>query len=106
LPFIDRAVRDRDCAIQTAAGKLFADDYVSTLQRHLTSTGAGRLGEAYGFGEAARHGGISIPRTCSVAPQISAKTAESHRTKIMEKLDVRGTAGLVRYAVRRGLIRA
>jgi hypothetical protein len=59
LPFIDWAVRDRDCAIQTAAGK-FADDYVSTLQRHLTSTGAGRLGEACRFGEAARHAGISI----------------------------------------------
>jgi DNA-binding NarL/FixJ family response regulator len=38
--------------------------------------------------------------------QISAKTAESHRIKIMEKLDVHSTAGLVRYAIRRGLIQA
>ena len=65
LPFIDRAVRDRDFAIQTAPGK-FADDCVSTLQRHLTSTGAGRLGEAYGFGEAARHAGISIPELAAL----------------------------------------
>ncbi len=35
---------------------------------------------------------------------ISAKTAESHRTHIMEKLELRETASLVRYAVRRGVI--
>ncbi|MCZ7627528.1 MAG: response regulator transcription factor [Candidatus Methylomirabilis sp.] len=35
---------------------------------------------------------------------ISVKTAESHRTHIMEKLDIHETAGLVRYAIRRGLI--
>jgi DNA-binding NarL/FixJ family response regulator len=35
---------------------------------------------------------------------ISVKTAESHRMKIMEKLDIHQTAGLVRYAIRRGLI--
>jgi DNA-binding NarL/FixJ family response regulator len=36
---------------------------------------------------------------------ISAKTAETHRARIMEKLDIHETAGLVRYAIRRGLIR-
>jgi two-component system, NarL family, response regulator NreC len=35
---------------------------------------------------------------------ISVKTAESHRTRIMEKLDIHETASLVRYAIRRGLI--
>ena len=35
---------------------------------------------------------------------ISVKTAESHRSRIMEKLDIHETAGLVRYAIRRGLI--
>ena len=35
---------------------------------------------------------------------ISAKTAETHRARIMEKLDIHETAGLVRYAIRRGLI--
>jgi DNA-binding NarL/FixJ family response regulator len=35
---------------------------------------------------------------------ISAKTAESHRTKLMQKLDIHETASLVRYAVRRGLV--
>jgi len=37
---------------------------------------------------------------------ISFKTAESHRTRILKKLDLHETAGLVRYAVRRGLIQA
>jgi len=36
---------------------------------------------------------------------ISAKTADSHRTNIMEKLDIHDTAGLVRYAIKRGIIR-
>ena len=37
---------------------------------------------------------------------ISAKTAETHRTRIMLKLDVHETAGLVRHAVRMGLVQA
>lgn len=36
---------------------------------------------------------------------ISTKTAETHRARIMQKLDIHETAGLVRYAIRRGLIR-
>ncbi len=35
---------------------------------------------------------------------ISTKTTESHRTNIMDKLNIRDTAGLVRYAIRQGLI--
>jgi two-component system, NarL family, response regulator NreC len=35
---------------------------------------------------------------------ISLKTAESHRSRLMQKLDIHETASLVRYAVRRGLI--
>jgi two-component system response regulator NreC len=37
---------------------------------------------------------------------IGAKTGESHRTRIMTKLGIHETAGLVRYAIRRGLIEA
>jgi two-component system, NarL family, response regulator NreC len=36
---------------------------------------------------------------------ISVKTAESHRMRIMTKLDIHETAGLVRYAIRQGLVR-
>jgi len=35
---------------------------------------------------------------------LSVKTAESHRTRIMDRLAIHDTAGLVRYAIRRGLI--
>jgi DNA-binding NarL/FixJ family response regulator len=35
---------------------------------------------------------------------VSFKTAESHRANIMDKLNVHETAGLVRYAVRHGLV--
>src|SRR5438876_1095744 len=37
---------------------------------------------------------------------VSVKTAESHRTRVMQKLDIHETASLVRYAIRRGLIQA
>ena len=35
---------------------------------------------------------------------ISVKTAESHRTRLMQKLDIHETASLVRYAIRRGFV--
>lgn len=35
---------------------------------------------------------------------MSSKTAESHRGRIMEKLGIHNTAGLVRYSIRHGLI--
>lgn len=35
---------------------------------------------------------------------ISVKSAESYRERIMEKLEIHGLAGLVRYAIRHGLI--
>jgi len=36
---------------------------------------------------------------------VSVKTAETHRTRLMTELDIHHTAGLVHYAIRRGLIR-
>ena len=35
---------------------------------------------------------------------ITVKTAESHRTRLMQKLDIHETASLVRYAVRNGIV--
>jgi DNA-binding NarL/FixJ family response regulator len=40
------------------------------------------------------------------ALKLSVKTAESYRSRIMEKLGIHETAGLVRYAIRCGLIQA
>lgn len=35
---------------------------------------------------------------------ISAKTAENHRSRVLEKMDARNTAELIRYAVKHGLM--
>ena len=37
---------------------------------------------------------------------LTVKSAESYRSRVMEKLDIHETAGLVRYAIRHGLIEA
>jgi DNA-binding NarL/FixJ family response regulator len=37
---------------------------------------------------------------------VSAKTAESYRARVMTKLDIHDTAGLVRYAIRKGIVEA
>lgn len=37
---------------------------------------------------------------------LSVKTAESHRSRIMSKLDMHNIASLVRYSIRRGMIQA
>ena len=45
-------------------------------------------------------------KEAAVVLGISTKTAESHRARIMAKLNIHETASLVRYAIRRGLIQA
>jgi DNA-binding NarL/FixJ family response regulator len=44
--------------------------------------------------------------TKSIADQlgISVKTADTHRTHLMDRLDIHDVAGLVRYAIRMGLV--
>ena len=45
-------------------------------------------------------------KQCAAQLGIAVKTADSYRESIAQKLQVHGTAGLVRYAVRTGLIGA
>ena len=40
----------------------------------------------------------------SVRLAVSVKTVETHRKRIMEKLNIKGIAGLTRYAVKEGLV--
>jgi DNA-binding NarL/FixJ family response regulator len=35
---------------------------------------------------------------------VSVKTADAHRTRLMQKLDIHDIAGLTRYAIRHGII--
>jgi DNA-binding NarL/FixJ family response regulator len=37
---------------------------------------------------------------------VSVKTAESHRSRLMQKLDIHETASQVRYAVQSGLVQS
>ena len=48
----------------------------------------------------------STTREVALQLNIGFKTAESHRHHIMKKLDLHDVAGLVRYAIHRGLVRA
>jgi DNA-binding NarL/FixJ family response regulator len=43
-------------------------------------------------------------REIALALDISVKTVESHRTELMQRLDIHDIAGLVRYAIRKGII--
>ena len=47
--------------------------------------------------------GNSSPQIASILC-LSPKTVENHRTNIMRKLDVHDVTGLVKYALRSGLI--
>ncbi|MGB0579588.1 MAG: response regulator [Limisphaerales bacterium] len=44
--------------------------------------------------------------TKEIAAILSVKTVETHRTQLMNRLDIHDIAGLVRYAVRTGLVTA
>ena len=37
---------------------------------------------------------------------VSVKTVETHRAQLMERLDIHDVAGLVRYAIRMGIVTA
>ena len=43
---------------------------------------------------------IEIARILHVSP----KTVETHRTQLMERLDIHDIAGLVRFAIRAGVL--
>jgi DNA-binding CsgD family transcriptional regulator len=49
--------------------------------------------------------GLTTKQIASIL-NIGVKTAESHRTRLMQKLDIHSTATLVRYAIRSGLVDA
>jgi FixJ family two-component response regulator len=44
-------------------------------------------------------------RDIAGALDISVKTVESHRAQLMERLDIHEVAGLVRFAIRVGLVK-
>jgi len=82
-PSISRAVVDA-----YLSKTYVSDDPLSGRERQVLQL----VGEGKSTKDIAVHLGISV------------KTAESHRARLMKKLDIHETASLVRYAIRRGLI--
>jgi DNA-binding NarL/FixJ family response regulator len=82
-PIISRAVVDAYLSKTYASA-----DNLSTRERQVLQL----VGEGKSTKDVAAQLGISV------------KTAESHRARLMRKLDIHETASLVRYAIRRGLV--
>jgi two-component system, NarL family, response regulator NreC len=86
-----------------AVAKIMLDDYV----RHLADKGIGDRFEALSEREreifqliAEGHSNKQIADLLSISPT----TVETHRARILQKLDLHSTAEIVLYAVRRGVI--
>lgn len=98
-----------------------AIDRVAAGGRYLSPTVANALEEATQVAEE-EAGGLSVltarqqeilrllaegmsTRDIASLLSISAKTVESHRSQLMQKLDIYDVPGLVKYAIRHGLVR-
>jgi two-component system response regulator NreC len=101
-----------------------ADDLIQAIQEvsrgalYLSSGVSRELLQAYLENEASRVNPLSgrerevlqliaegkTTKEIAVVLGVSPKTIETHRMRLMDKLDIHETAGLVRYAIRRGVI--
>jgi DNA-binding NarL/FixJ family response regulator len=110
LPVLIRAVMNGETYLSPAVSKTLVD----ALKNRLAG-GAG--GPAGGVGPAgvltSRQREIlqlvaegKSTKEIAVALELSVKTVETHRAQIMERLDIHDVAGLVRYAIRLGLVSA
>lgn len=82
-PSISRAVVEAYLSEMRGSGDALSSREVQVVQL---------IGEGKSSKEIANQMGISV------------KTVESHKARLMRKLNIHGTASLVRYAIRRGLI--
>lgn len=87
-PAVSRTVVDS--YLRRAAGEENPDEQLTARQREVLQL----IAEGQNTKEIAHVLGISI------------KTAEAHRVQLMDRLDIHEVAGLVRYAIRTGLISA
>ncbi|MGH9414086.1 MAG: response regulator [Terriglobales bacterium] len=99
---------DLVCAIHEAvSGSMFLSPAISTTLAHAYLNNTGPAPDLLGARERQVLQLVAEGKTTKEIANllgIALKTAESHRTHIMDKLGVRNAAGLVRYAIRSGLI--
>jgi len=89
--------------LSPSVSKWVVDGYLDRLQINSQSTGKLSRRQREVLTLVAQ--GLS---TKEIARQlgISAKTVETHRTQLMSRLDIHEIAGLVRYAIKAGLVRS
>jgi DNA-binding NarL/FixJ family response regulator len=110
LPVLLRAVMAGETYLSPGVSKTLVD----VLKAKLAAAGGGA-------GELDAAGSVLTPRQREILQliaegkstkeiagtlELSVKTVETHRTQIMERLDIHEVAGLVRYAIRLGLVSA
>lgn len=106
----DAASVELDLAIRAAvAGQTYLSPAISRqiIESYMTRVGGGTPPEPLTprQREILRH--IAEGRSTkeiAYALQISVKTVETHRTQLMERLDIHDVAGLVKYAMRAGIV--
>ena len=92
---------------EVAAGGLYLSPGVSrtVVQAYVTKKGPARDALSPREREVlSLIAGGKTTKEIAVVLGISVKTADSHRTRLMEKLDIHEVAGLTRYAIREGLV--
>jgi DNA-binding NarL/FixJ family response regulator len=98
------SVANRQAFFSPAIARLMLDDYV----RRVSGTGVADRFETLSAREREIFQLIAEARTNREVAEfleISPATVETHRARILQKLDIHNTAELVLYAVRRGVIR-
>ena len=98
------SVANRQAFFSPAIARLMLDDYV----RRVSGTGVADRYETLSAREREIFQLIAEARTNKEVAElleISPATVETHRARILQKLDIHNTAELVLYAVRRGVIR-
>lgn len=100
-----RAVAGGEAFVSPAAAKVLLRDASAPEGTHASGPEAGHLtGREREILQLVAEGKTS--KEIGRLLHISVKTVEGHRGRIMDKLDIHDLAGLVRYAVRTGLISA
>lgn len=105
----DSSTTDLEAALRTVArGEVYLSPAVSKRVVEVMSQGPGDAGPASltprqrEILQLIAEGGST--KEIAYRLGLSAKTVETHRAEIMRRLEIRDVAGLVRYAIRRGLV--